>query len=130
MIYWWVVTMGFAIAYASHGPQGVVGMCLGTFAGSFGAVVLAGACWFVGRIMAAKATPTTGTAILVLAAFVKFPMMVAAWWLASRLGPDARDGCSIGLVMSYGILVGWAMSRRHPEPEPPSDASSEGKEYV
>lgn len=112
MIYVLLASLALAVAYAAGGPLGAIGVLYGLAAGTFGAVVLAWACFMVGRLMANKATPPVGTAILILAAFTKFPVMVGAWYLAKSFGHATLIAFSGAIVLVYSALVGWAATRR------------------
>jgi hypothetical protein len=110
-----LVILSFAGA-ALYGPQALVGMTAAWFAGGIGVVALGGVSFMVGRMMAQQASPRTGTTIIVLAAFVKFPVLVATWWLIRRQGVIAEQSFAIGIVLVYSALVGWAATRNAANP--------------
>jgi hypothetical protein len=66
--------------------------------------------------MAARATPKIGTTFIVLAAFVKFPLLVAAWYSARRFGGAAESAFVAGILLVYFALVGWAATRSAANP--------------
>ncbi len=107
---------GAAVAFLWGGTLALTGFLLAVGVGGIGAAALAGTSWVVGRLMAAQATPKVGTTIIVLAAFVKFPLLVAAWYVAKGQGRAAEVGFVGGILLVYFALVGWAATRNGARP--------------
>jgi hypothetical protein len=103
-------------AYAIAGANGLIGMAAALGAGGIGVVALAGTSFLVGRLMADRGTPKIGTTIILLAAFVKFPLLIGAWFFVKRLGGGAEGAFVSGILLVYSALVGWAATRRAADP--------------
>lgn len=116
MIYVWFALMLLAAAYAASGLMGLLGMSYGLLAGAFGAGALAAIVWLVGKNAAKQAPPRRGVVMIVLAAFVKFPLIAAVWSLAHREGRAAEASFAAGIVLVYSALVGWAATRPDANP--------------
>ena len=110
-----VLIVSFAIA-AFYGTAGLLGMAAAWFAGGLGVAALVGMSAMVGRLMADKASPRTGTFIIVLGSFVKFPLLIAAWWVVRQYGSVAEQSFIGGIVAVYFALVGWAATRNAAQP--------------
>lgn len=93
------------------GSPALIGMSLALITGFLGAFALTATCRLVGRMMAAQATPKMGTFVVVLASFVKFPLLVAAWYASRRYGVMAEQAFVAGILVVYAALVGWAATQ-------------------
>ncbi|MGV3615792.1 MAG: hypothetical protein ACO1SV_10705 [Fimbriimonas sp.] len=104
------------IGAAFWGAPALVGMAVAWTAGGMGAIASVLMAGMVGRLMASEASPKLGTFIVVLGAFVKFPILIAAWWVVRRQGVVVEGSFIAGIVLVYFALVGWAATRNAANP--------------
>ncbi len=98
------VALGSAFAVAQL--PGLIGMFLGIATGAYGAYTLY---WTV-ALLKGSASTRSGTAFILLAFVVKFPLIGLGGYLAYREGPRSIEAFIIGLVMVYFALV-WRAAR-------------------
>ena len=116
MIFVLLVAVASFVGAAVYGPPALIGMAIAWAAGGAGAMALVGMSAMVGRLMADQASPKLGTFIVVLGAFVKFPILIAAWWIVRRQGVVVEQSFIAGIVLVYFALVGWAATRNAANP--------------
>lgn len=116
MIFVLLVMIASFAGAAFWGPPALVGMAVAWAAGGAGALALVGMSGMVGRLIADQASPRLGTFIVVLGAFVKFPILIGAWWVVRRQGVVVEQSFIAGIVLVYFALVGWAATRNAANP--------------
>lgn len=104
------------VGAAFYGVPALIGMAVAWAVGGLGAAAMVGMSSMVGRLMADQASPKLGTFIIVLGAFVKFPLLIGAWWIVRRQGVLVEQSFIAGIVLVYFALVGWAATRNAANP--------------
>lgn len=103
-------------AFLVGGRPALIGSTLAIFTGTVGSFGSWGIIQAIGRLAQYDAKPGFASGFVIFAAFVKFPILVGAFFFAKRLGISAERGFIGSLLLVYSALVGWAATRNVSEP--------------
>ncbi|GMV88742.1 MAG: hypothetical protein AMXMBFR81_16730 [Chthonomonas sp.] len=109
----WVASAISACAASGYvsGAAGAYGMALGLFATTFSILALWGVVRLLGDWCRDRPPSTAMQFVLILAFLFKFPLLWAAWVVATRIGDMAPSCFLMGLGLVYSALVGWVLAQ-------------------
>jgi hypothetical protein len=103
-----VAVSALILSYAIGGPKALAGMSMGLFGTLFNLLAL---WWVISWSSRSEGVPkpSTGATLIVLAFFVKLPVLVALGLYAQKLGDAAPTSFLLGLGLVYAGLIWFAI---------------------
>ena len=101
-----LAVVAIAVSVAIGGTSAGLGMLIGILCGIYGVYTLY---WTVALLKGSSSVPG-GTAFVLMAFFLKFPLIGLGGYIAYRLGMVSIESFIVGLVLVYFALV-WRAAR-------------------
>lgn len=99
------------VSWALGNRLGLIGFLLGAGASCLNLV----GWWLLIRLMGSEPTEKAaklGAGCSVFLFFLKLPLLIAAWYLAQKLGPETTAPFLMGLGLVYSWMLVWAQRPR------------------